>query len=142
MELHDRSTFAHLLVVSGLLGIATATVIAIYQALLADPVLLDGQQRVPGWTTAVFAKLLGGSLAVVVYALLLDHVLEGWFDLATAAAILAQWGLPIGLALTGRDPGSGPAAILVLASGTLHALVALAILANYLRRVWPLGASG
>lgn len=139
MESHDRSAFAHLLFVSGLLGIAAATSVAVYQALLADPVLLDGQQRVPGWTATVFAKLLGGSLAVLFYALLVDDVLEGWFDVVAGAAILAQWGLPIGLYLTRSGPSSGPAAILVLASGVLHVLVALAVLVNYLRRVWPLG---
>lgn len=139
MERRDRTAFAHLLVVSGLLGIAAASSVAVYQALLADPVLLDGQQRVPDWTAGVFATLLGGSLAVLFYALVLDDVLEGWFDVVTGAAVLAQWGLPVGRLLTRSGASSGPAAILVLASGVLHMLVALAVLGNYLRRVWPLG---
>lgn len=138
MELHDRSAFAHLLFVSGLLGIAAASSVVLYEALLADPVLLEGQQRVPEWTATVYVTLLGGSLAVLFYALFLDHVLEGWFDVVTGAAIVAQWGLPIGLFSTRSGPSGGPAAILVLASGVLHVLVALAVLGNYLRRIWPL----
>lgn len=135
--LHRRTAFAHSLALSGLLGVGVAAAIVVYQALLNDPVLLGGRQVVPAWTTTAFAMLLGGSLAVLVYATVLDELFHGWFDVVTGSAVLAQWGVPASFYLSGLPEVGISASFFVAVFAVLQALVALAFVGNYLRRAFP-----
>lgn len=137
METHNQTAFAHILTLSGILGIAAAMAVVTYQMALQDPVIFGGRSVPPAWTTTVFTTLLGGSIITIVYSTLIDEVLRGWFDIVTITAIIGQWGIPVGLYLS-RDAGSNSLlGFSVILSSVLAVLTALAIFGNYARRCWP-----
>lgn len=135
--MQERSIFTHVLVVSGVCGIAIGMALIVYQALLQDPLLFGGQRTIPSWVPFVFFTLIGTSLAMLFYAFVLDTLFRGWFDIVTGSALLGQWGLPVSLYLTATVTSGRTFYFLIIVFGTLNVLVALAVLGNYLRRVWP-----
>lgn len=137
MQLQDRSAFSHFLFLSGLLGLAAGMAVAMYQALLLDPILAGSQQAVPDWTSIVFFAMVGSSLMILYYASILDPLFEGWFDIVTGIAIIGQWGLPVTLYLSTGTTIGGTISFLVIVFSGLNVLVAIAFFGNYLRRVWP-----
>lgn len=136
MTIEDNSKFAHVLFLSGILGVAAAMVVPVYQGLLQDPVLYGGQQAVPSWTWQVFFVLLGTSFAALIYAFVLDTLFRGWFDIITGAAVLGQWGFPISFYLSTNAGVGNIISLFVIVFSVLNVLVALAVFGNYLRRGW------
>lgn len=137
MEIHNRTAFAHVLTLSGLLGIIVAMGVLTYQMALQDPVLFGGRTVPPTWTTIVFTTLLGGSIAVLFYSVVLDEVLHGWYDILTIAALLGQWGIPVGIYLSRNTGSSNLTGFIVILSSVLAVLSAVAMFGNYVRRCWP-----
>lgn len=123
------STCARLLAASGFLGVAGSFGLRLTAELLLDPIL-GGVSRPPDWIEPVSLALFAGSVVVVLYALLLDDVFPGWGDVLAAAALLAQWGLPVGMLLVAEQFSSPYLQLVVHASAVLHVLVAAVVAGN------------
>lgn len=117
------STCARLLAASGFLGVAWSFGLRMIEELHLDPIIA-GVARPPEWIDPVAFALFAGSVAVVLYAMVLDDLFHGWGDLVAVAALLAQWGLPAGMLLVAEQLSSPHLQLLVHASALLHVLVA------------------
>lgn len=126
------SAYQRFLAGSGFLGIAGSFALRLTEALLSDPIVY-GVRVPPDWIDPVTATLFAGSVAVVLYATVLDDAFAGWADLVSLGAVVAQWGLPVGVFLV--DEGLlGPYVQLVVeAAALLHVLVALTVAVNAAR---------
>lgn len=123
------STYARLLAASGFLGIAGSFGLRLTEELLLDPIVA-GVSRPPDWIEPIAFALFAGSVAVVLYAMVLDDIFAGWGDFVAAAGLLAQWGLPVGMLLVAEQLSSPYLQLLVHASALLHVLVAFVVSIN------------
>lgn len=126
------STYARLLAASGFLGVATSFGLRLTEELLLDPIVY-GVSRPPDWIEPIALALFVGSLAVVLYTLVLDDLFAGWGDVVAGGGLLAQWGLPVGMLLVAEQLAGPHVRLLVHASALLHALVALVVAVTVLR---------
>lgn len=123
------STYARLLAASGFLGIAGSFGLRLMEELLLDPII-GGVVRPPEWIEPISVALFAGSVVVVCYALILDDVFAGWGDFVATGALLAQWGLPVGMLLVAEQLSSPYLQLVVHASALLHVLVAAVVAGN------------
>lgn len=128
----ETSMYARVLAASGFLGVAGSFGLRLTEELLRDPIVY-GVSRPPEWIDPIGLALFSGSVAVVLYALVLDDLFAGWGDVVAVAALLAQWGLPVGTLLVAEQLSSPYLQLLVHASALLHVLVAFVVSVNVLR---------
>lgn len=133
MNLHrpTQSVYANGLRLSGLLGVVAGVSLEAANAAATDPVLGSLVSIPPGADQAGLLVTL--SLLALVYASAFDRYFDGWLDVALGAGVIAQWGLPLGLAL---DAVVGPLSgfrFLAVIAATVHAGFALAVTVQFLR---------
>lgn len=116
---------------SGLAGVSAGFALVAYEFLLADDFLYGGVQTAPGWLETVQIMLLLGSIAVLVYASMVDEVFRGWLDVVTGLAVIAQWGLPASLYLDGIGGPGNVFGLLVVVCAAAHVLVGIVFTINY-----------
>lgn len=126
------SVYARSLAGSGFLGIATVFAARLASELLRDPIVY-GVRVPPDWVDPVTTALFVGSVAVVLYALVLDDAFSGWADLVSIGAVTSQWGFPLGVYLTSEPVASPYVQLFLEATALLHVLVALAVAVNAAR---------
>ncbi|MDG5821808.1 hypothetical protein [Natronococcus sp. A-GB7] len=126
--------FSYILRASGFVGLAAGFGIEFYIALLRDPILYEGAHSIPSWLSAISVPLLIGSVAVLIYGVVLNEIFKGWVDLVTICALGGQWGVPLGIYLSASTGAGNPIALLVPVGYGLHALAAIAVAVAYLRR--------
>ncbi len=120
------------LLASGFAGLAAGFALELYRQLLLDPVLL-GVQQPADWVASARLLFLFGSVAVLFYAGTVSNIDEGWRDLFVNAALLAQWGAPLTLALAALFGPGSPAGFLTLVLTALHAVVASTVAVSRVR---------
>lgn len=128
----DRSGIAHLLVLSGLVGVGAGMGLELYRLAMLDPVV--GTRTVPEWVEPARFALLVGSLVVFTYGMAIDDLFTDLRPIIGTCLVVGQWGLPLGIILDGRSGAASSAfGFLALASTTLLVVGTLAFVGAYLR---------
>ncbi|TYT62089.1 hypothetical protein [Natrialba swarupiae] len=120
--------------ISALFGFAFGLGIGVYQMFTLDPMISTAHDGVPHWMRVTHIHVLGLSLVVFLYSLVLDDVFSRRRGLIVGLTVFGQWGVPLTLYPLMVHELVILAPVQLLA-GIVTVLVALAFAVGYTRTV-------
>lgn len=125
----------YLFFVSGIVGLAVGLGIEWYRLILLDPVV--GSENVASWIVDVRTAVLVGSVAVVIYGLVIEGLFGNAVGYVLIGAMLAQWGVPSMMLLEAVAGGLRSSfGYFVLVFSGLHVLIAGSVAVVFTYQGW------